>query len=649
MTRNKNILLVDCAGGRSMVPPMGIAVITALTPPDWNVDMWDEHVHGRITPETSFDRDYSIVGLSALCSAFLPRARALSTMLRARGYFVAMGGPGISARPEINDAFDAVFIGEAEKTWPRFLHDFENNRPERVYRQIDRIDMLSSPPPRWDPLGDDLQGKYLAGSIQTTRGCPFDCEFCDVIYLYGRRQRHKATRQVLQELETLHGLGFERVLFADDEFVGDKKYAKALMRQIESFQRSHGTNILFTTQTTLNIGKDPEVLELAADSGFEDLLIGIESPSTEALIAMNKRHNVRDDLVAVCHHMLSYGIGISGSFIIGSDADDTSCFEEHFDFYQKAFIPDVLVHPLVAYTGTKLWFRLRSEGRLLDFSKVMDKFGTVPWTNVIPARMTRVELLKGWEWIIDQLIPWRSVLERLAGWVSVLERVPSWADKSHPWGAELDDFVASLDASNEDKKLAHDLLVLARAQHPYMIPRLMFFIHKHEHRLEYFKFLRSYLAASIDVERKFRLDELKDTRPLRIPMAFTESITRVFQSVYERAFLRLRDREKVLDTLVEIFTDFLVRCGNTFTKFERKDVVFLEELTDRACDKRNGVLPQEGSPVAEISAPIPSWQQLRLHEAVLKGVGDELAHIASEQEEEWHGEHPRQPPLVPFP
>jgi radical SAM superfamily enzyme YgiQ (UPF0313 family) len=196
---------------KAFMAPVGMATVAALTPDDIDVDMWDEAVHGLITEDTHFKEAYDLVAITGYTGHF-DRMLQLGQFFRQRGIPVAVGGPGVSASPELyRNAFDILFIGEAEYIWPQFLSDWKAGRRRNEYRQVGAVDMAHSPPPRWDKVAADLKS-YMVAGVQTTRGCPFDCEFCDVIYLYGRQQRHKSITQVLREISALERLGVEQEL-----------------------------------------------------------------------------------------------------------------------------------------------------------------------------------------------------------------------------------------------------------------------------------------------------------------------------------------------------------------------------------------------------------------------------------------------------
>jgi hypothetical protein len=308
--KTRNILLISPASDnealwvtgnegpqvKNNILPLGLATVAGITSIQYCVDIWDELVHGIIDDKTTFDKEYSIVGITGY-KAHLPRCRELAAIFRNRDMVVAIGGPGVSATPDdYRDVFDVIFVGEAERTWPQFLRDWQKGKYKSEYRQIEKIDLAESPLPKWDSIAGEVD-KYALGSVQTTRGCPFDCDFCDVIYLFGRRPRQKPIHRVLEEVKTLERLGVLNIFFSDDEFIGNHKNAKELLRSLIKLNRSFPKPLRFSTQTTLTVGRDRELLQLLADANFDLLFVGIETPNMAALREVHKTQNLGGDLV----------------------------------------------------------------------------------------------------------------------------------------------------------------------------------------------------------------------------------------------------------------------------------------------------------------------------------------------------------------
>jgi radical SAM superfamily enzyme YgiQ (UPF0313 family) len=240
------------------------------------------------------------------------------------------------------------------------------------------------------------------------RGCPFNCEFCDIIVMYGRRPRAKSVEQMMAEIEECHRLGATQVFIVDDNFIGNKKLAKGLLREMARWSREHGYPIDFNTEVSLNLAQDDELLELMRAAHFTTVFIGIESPRRESLLETGKTQNVRDDLVTSVRKIQSYGIQIQAGMIVGFDSDDPTIFEEQLRFIQDARIPVSMTGLLQALPKTPLYARVAKEGRLL-LETLGDQFVL---SNILPKQMTRLELYRGYRWLLHQLYDFRNYRRR---------------------------------------------------------------------------------------------------------------------------------------------------------------------------------------------------------------------------------------------
>ncbi len=606
--------------------PLQLATIAALTPDGYRVDIWDELVEGPLQLDSAVG--YDLIGMTSF-GGTLSRNLELALALRARGIRVVVGGPGVSAEPEAcRGVFDTIFIGEAERTWPRFLADWERGEARAEYRQIEKLDLTDTPRPRFEPLGEKVR-RYRVGAFQTTRGCPFDCEFCDVIYLFGRRQRHKPVDRVIDEVREQQRLGFTTLFVADDEFVADKTYTKELLRALIAVNDGSPEPLSYFTQCSLNAAKDAELLELLTDCNFTRVLIGLESPSTAALLETNKRHNLRPDLVSEVHRILSYGIGIKGTFILGFDADGPETFDEHLRFYRASFVPSVQIYPLQANNGTRLWRRMMQEGRLLDIRRAFDAElgpGHVPLMlgNIMPKRMSRRELLEGYRRVIDEVARWESLRERLCGWVSLVSREPRVSERQ-PSADELLGLARRLGAGDEHLSVVGDIIDHTQTVAPFMMKRVATFVAMHQDGRNSWEGIVRACEAALAVERKVDWKKLEVTIELRMPAAFVAGFEGLFGPAFDRVFRNLAARDELAEALVQVFVDFLTRLGAGFAAVDEHHPSLVEELCDRVCAERNGIPPEQFVPVED--GAVPSWRAIRLHEAVLKGVGDELVRV----------------------
>jgi radical SAM superfamily enzyme YgiQ (UPF0313 family) len=385
---------------RCVFPNLSLPTVAGLTPPPHEVVLCDENVE-----HVDLDTDADIIGLTGYV-VHKRRILELADAFRRRGKRVVAGGPFATLCPEeLRGRVDVVFIGEAEHTWPRFLRDLEAGGARAEYRQDDPPSMLASPLPRFDLLKVD---RYRSMTIQFARGCPFNCEFCDIIVMYGRRPRTKSVVQVLAEVEAIHRLGVLNIFVVDDNFIGNKKEAKALLRALAEWQEARGYPIEFMTEASLNVAQDDELLALMKRAHFATIFVGIESPRRASLVESNKSQNLREDIVAAVHRIQAAGIEVMAGMIVGFDSDDPSIFEEQFRFIQEARIPISMTGMLNAVPKTPLHERLKAAGRLIAES-VGDQF---VFTNIVPAGMSRRELYEGYRTLLRRLYGYRNYRRR---------------------------------------------------------------------------------------------------------------------------------------------------------------------------------------------------------------------------------------------
>jgi radical SAM superfamily enzyme YgiQ (UPF0313 family) len=390
---------------RCVFPNLALPTIAGLTPAPHEVTLCDENVE-----PIDFDTDADVIGVTG----FVVHGRRLfeiAEVFRRRGKFVVAGGPFATLCPEeFRGKVDVLFVGEAEYTWPRFLRDYEDGSWRAEYREEDKPSMLDSPVPRFDLLKVD---RYRSMAIQFARGCPFNCEFCDIIVMYGRRPRTKSVAQVLAEVEVIHGLGVGNIFVVDDNFIGNKREAKALLTAIAAWQEAHGYPIEFMTEVSLNVAQDDELLRLMKQAHFTTIFVGIESPRTASLAESNKTQNTREDIVTAVHRIQAAGIEVMAGMIVGFDHDDPSIFDEQFRFIQQARIPISMTGMLNAVPKTPLHTRLKAAGRLIAES-VGDQF---VFTNIVPGGMSRLELYEGYRALLHRLYDYRNYRRRAMAFI----------------------------------------------------------------------------------------------------------------------------------------------------------------------------------------------------------------------------------------
>lgn len=393
---------IDCD---CLYPNLSMPTVAGLTPREHEVSLCDENVE-----PIDFDVEADIVGVTGY---FIHRERMLEIIdeFKKRGRFVVVGGPYASLCPEeLLERCDVVFADEAEETWGGFLRDFQAGSWQRVYRPAEKPDLRTSPLPRFDLLKID---RYRSMTIQFARGCPFNCEFCDIIVVYGRRPRAKSVEQVLAEVEECRRLGAQQIFVVDDNFIGNKKLAKELLRALARWGEAHGYPIDFQTEVSLNLAQDDELLELMRAAHFHTVFIGIESPRRESLLETRKTQNTRGDVVENVRRIQAHGIQVQAGMIVGFDSDDTAIFEEQLRFLEEARIPVAMTGMLQAVPKTPLYARVAKEGRLLP-DRAGDQFVL---SNISPKRMTLVELYRGYSGLLEKLYSFRHFRTRAVGYL----------------------------------------------------------------------------------------------------------------------------------------------------------------------------------------------------------------------------------------
>ena len=381
-------------GKKANLPPAGLLLLAALTPrEEHEVTIIDENV-----AEIDFDRcaRADLVGLTGMIVQ-RHRMREILTELKRRGVRTIVGGPWITVEEAyFGPLADVVFIGEAEDTWPRFLEDWRDGRPARRYEQAERTDMSRVPAPRLDLV--DMRD-YAFGSVQFTRGCPFTCEFCDIIVMLGRRPRLKTVPQIIAELEALRRRHVETAFIVDDNLIGNKKAIKDVLQAVVDWQRTNDFPLTFFTEASIDLADDDELMRLLAAANVLHVFVGIETPNEESLRETKKVQNLRKgaSLIEKVHKIQEAGLEVWSGMMLGFDSDDRSIFEMQRRFVTDARIVSSMIGMIYAIPTTPLHARLARENRL-DTSDPPD-YGT----NVIPARLDRAELRDGYLKILTEL------------------------------------------------------------------------------------------------------------------------------------------------------------------------------------------------------------------------------------------------------
>jgi len=313
------------------------------------------------------------------------RDNALAVLARARhhGRRTFIGGPWASSEPEfLLSKADHVLAGEAEEVFAEIACALETGRAQALYRVTEKPDMSKSPMPRFDLL--HMQ-QYTSMSVQFSRGCPFQCEFCDIITIYGRRPRAKSPTQLIAELDTLRGLGWHNEVFiVDDNFIGNHKLALQLTRELAGWQERNGHPVSFYTEASIDLADKPELLASMVQANFMYVFVGIETPSAEALKGSSKFQNLRGDLVTQVQKIRGGGLWVIAGFIVGFDSDDETIFERQLEFINKTAIAWAMAGVLQAPPTTALFDRMKREGRLIEDSLATSNFSPPNFLTVLP-------------------------------------------------------------------------------------------------------------------------------------------------------------------------------------------------------------------------------------------------------------------------
>jgi radical SAM superfamily enzyme YgiQ (UPF0313 family) len=380
---------------QSLSPPLNLAVVASLTPPDIEVSLTDEN----LTP-IDYDQKVDLVGITAVTHT-APRAYQIADRFRRRGVAVVLGGIHPSVLPEeAAQHADAVVVGEAEEVWPSLIRDFQEGKLKRFYCRPERPSLEGLPPARRDLFAKN--GYILKQTIATTRGCPFACTFCTVTSFFGKTYRFRPLSEVLEELKTLpRG---EMVFFVDDNLVGNPRRAKELFRAIAPLK------IRWISQGSITMARDDELLQLAAASGCAGFYIGIESLSPKSLAAVGKGFNRVEEYEAAIQKIHSYNIPIAGSFIFGFDHDTEDVFEETVRFVKRTRIETPQFGILTPFPGTVIYRQMEQEDRILtrDWSKYR-------LDNVVfePKLMSRETLQRGHDWAWKETFSLPSIVRRV--------------------------------------------------------------------------------------------------------------------------------------------------------------------------------------------------------------------------------------------
>ena len=404
--------LADLFGAKTLMPNAALATLVALTPKGVNVEyiLCDENV---APIDWNIDCD-----LAAITGATLHAKRIgqLCERFRKRGVSIALGGTFATINADqCKNLADHLFVGEAEHTWPLFLKELSKGKARDIYCQEEHIDLSFSPAPDWSMIS---ARDYVNIPIQTSRGCPNRCDFCDVLQFMGQKVRTKPIDQVLVELKNAHAIGGESIFISDDNFIGNKKYTIDLLNAIIDWNSKLTRPLSFSTQISVQVADDDDLLKLFADARFSVLFLGVETVREQSLAEVQKSHNVKKDIRQRIRNVSRYGIVPFIGLIVGFDHDDPQVFEELYEFLDETDSPIAGVSLLNAPKNTPLYKRLQKEDRLVgeDFSGEWQLA-----TNIIPINMASEDLLDNYWHLFQRIYDPVSFEKRLWNWLEQVE------------------------------------------------------------------------------------------------------------------------------------------------------------------------------------------------------------------------------------
>ncbi len=395
--------VLDMIPEAAMTPPLGLITVAALCPPTWTIRLID-HCFEEVR-----DVDLLWADLVMVSAMHAQRGDARTVLAQARklGRRTFVGGPWASTEPEavLEDA-DHVLVGEAEEAFADIAIALQNGTAKRLYTIVDKPDMTRSPMPRFDLLN---LSKYTSMPVQFSRGCPFQCEFCDIITIYGRKPRAKDPAQILGELDQLRALGWRNEVFiVDDNFIGNHHKALALSRELGDWQTRHNRPFSFYTEASIDLAARPELLSAMVDANFMYVFIGIETPSSEALKESRKFQNLRTDNVKQVRTIQESGLWVLAGFIVGFDSDKPDIFDRQLEFIELTNITWAMAGVLQAPPTTALYDRMKREGRLIEDSEATTNFSPPNFEPVLPVPV----LLRGLSTLLSGLYEAKPFFER---------------------------------------------------------------------------------------------------------------------------------------------------------------------------------------------------------------------------------------------
>lgn len=395
--------VLDYISKKSNIPPLGLLTLAPMLPKEWDKRLVDTNVNELNEKDIEWA---DMVFISAMIVQ-KDSAQEIINRCKNKGKIIVAGGPVFTTQYEKFEGVDHFILNEAEITLPEFINDFNNHISKSIYTSDLRPDVTKTPIPDWSLIN---LNDYATMALQYSRGCPFNCEFCDIIIMNGRIPRTKTTEQLINELQSLYDHNWRGSVFiVDDNFIGNRFNVKKLLPHVIKWQKEHNYPFTLTTEASTNLAEDKDLLNMMSEANFSKVFLGIETPSIDSLKECGKIQNTTRNLEDSVKIIQQHGMQVMGGFIVGFDNDNETIFETQIKFIQKVGVVNAMVGILTAIPKTRLWDRLKLEGRLISDSSGENTDGTL---NFIP-KMGKEKLIDGYKTIMSTIYSRKHYYQRI--------------------------------------------------------------------------------------------------------------------------------------------------------------------------------------------------------------------------------------------